>query len=132
MFRLTSAETEALNRPQIVTGSQKHRDPPFPPYVFIEHGAIMAATTLNSTRAVKMSVYVVRAFVQLRGLLVSNHQGESGKLGIEERAMAAQDEGGAGDVLGRDQRLSTCRRGVSGLLAVIRYRASHDEALETR
>src|SRR5580658_8650379 len=40
MFRLTRAEVEALNRSQIVTGSHKHRDPRFPPYVFTEHGAI--------------------------------------------------------------------------------------------
>jgi len=72
MFRLTQAETETLNRSQIVTGSQKHRDPRFPPFAFTEHGAIMAATVLNSPRAVEMSVYVVRAFVQLRELLASN------------------------------------------------------------
>jgi hypothetical protein len=72
MFRLTRTETEALNRSQIVTGSQKHRDPRFPPFAFTEHGAIMAATVLNSPRAVEMSVYVVRAFVQLRELLASN------------------------------------------------------------
>jgi hypothetical protein len=40
--------------------------------VFTEHGAIMAATILNSPRAVEMSVYVVRAFVHLRELLASN------------------------------------------------------------
>jgi len=62
----------ALNRSQIVTGSQKHRDPRFPPYAFTEHGAIMAASILNSPRAIEMSVYVVRAFVQLRELLTSN------------------------------------------------------------
>ena len=37
-----------------------------PPVAFTEHGAIMAATVLNSPRAVEMSVYVVRAFVKLR------------------------------------------------------------------
>lgn len=37
-----------------------------PPRVFTEHGAIMAATILNSPRAAAMSVYVVRAFVKLR------------------------------------------------------------------
>lgn len=51
MFRLTRAETEELNRSQFVTGSQKHRDPRFPPYAFTEHGAIMAASILNSPRA---------------------------------------------------------------------------------
>ena len=44
----------------------------FLPYAFTEHGAIMAATVLNSSRAVEMSIYVVRAFVQLRELISSN------------------------------------------------------------
>jgi hypothetical protein len=70
MFRLTRTETEALNRSQFVTGSQKHRDPRFPPFAFTEHGAIIAATVLSSPRAVEMSVYVVRAFVQVRELLI--------------------------------------------------------------
>jgi hypothetical protein len=39
--------------------AQKHRNPRFPPFAFAEHGAIMAATILNSPRAVEMSVYVV-------------------------------------------------------------------------
>lgn len=72
LFRLASPEVEALNRSQSVTGSQKHRNPRFPPFAFTEHGAIMAATVLNSPRAVEMSLYVVRAFVQLRELLTAN------------------------------------------------------------
>jgi hypothetical protein len=72
MFRLTKSETEALNRSQFATGSQKHRDPRFPPFAFSEHGAIQAANVLNSARAVDMGIYVVRAFVQLRELLASN------------------------------------------------------------
>ena len=44
----------------------------FLPYAFTEHGAIMAATVLNSPRAVEMSIYVVRAFVQLHATLASN------------------------------------------------------------
>jgi hypothetical protein len=72
MFRLNRAETGAQNRSQIATGSLKHRDPRCPPYGFTEHGAIMAATILNSPRAVEMSLYVVRAFVRLRELLASN------------------------------------------------------------
>jgi ORF6N domain len=74
MFRLSRAEAEALNRSQSVTASQKHRDPRFPPYAFTEHGAIMAASVLNSPQAVEMSVYVVRAFVHLRELLSSNRE----------------------------------------------------------
>jgi len=38
----------------------------YPPLAFTEHGAIMAATVLNSRRAVQMSIFVVRAFLRLR------------------------------------------------------------------
>jgi hypothetical protein len=44
------------------------------PLAFTEHGAIMAATVLKSVRAVEVSVYVVRAFVRLRELVVSNKE----------------------------------------------------------
>jgi hypothetical protein len=40
--------------------------------VFTEHGALMAATILNSPRAVEVSIYVVRAFVRLRELATSH------------------------------------------------------------
>jgi hypothetical protein len=74
MFQLTHEETSYL-RSQIATlktGRGQHRK--YLPYVFTEHGAIMAATILNSTRAVEMSVHVVRAFVQLREMLASNKE----------------------------------------------------------
>jgi hypothetical protein len=41
------------------------------PYAFTEHGAIMAATVLNSSKAVEMSVFVVRAFVKMREQLMA-------------------------------------------------------------
>ena len=44
------------------------------PFAFTEHGAIMAATVLNSKQAVTMSVYVVRAFIQMREQLVANSE----------------------------------------------------------
>ena len=69
LFQLTREEIAELNRSQIVIGSQKHRDPRHLPYAFTENGAIMAANVLNSPQAVRMSVFVVRAFVQMRDLL---------------------------------------------------------------
>jgi len=42
------------------------------PLAFTEHGAIMAATVLNSPRAVQMTVFVVRAFVKMRESLLVN------------------------------------------------------------
>lgn len=43
------------------------------PRVFTEHGALMASTILNSDRAVSMSVYVIRSFVQMREQIMANH-----------------------------------------------------------
>jgi hypothetical protein len=44
------------------------------PLAFTEHGALMAATVLNSPQAVSMSVYVVRAFIQMREQLLANRE----------------------------------------------------------
>ena len=45
-----------------------------PPFAFTEHGALMAATILNSPRAVEMRLYVVRAFVRMREVLVTHKE----------------------------------------------------------
>jgi hypothetical protein len=60
------------------------------PVAFTEHGAIMAATVLNTPRAVEMSVYVVRAFVKLRQLLASNSD-LTRRLQALENSVAALD-----------------------------------------
>jgi hypothetical protein len=60
------------------------------PLAFTEHGAIMAATILNSPRAVEMTVYVVRAFLKLRELLASNKD-LARKLAALERSLVALD-----------------------------------------
>lgn len=44
------------------------------PYAFTEHGVLMAANLLNSERAINASVEVVRAFVRLRQMIVSNSE----------------------------------------------------------
>ncbi|HVI07104.1 MAG TPA: ORF6N domain-containing protein [Candidatus Binatia bacterium] len=72
MFRLTLKEHSAL-RSQIAT-SNSRGGRRYAPFAFTEHGAIMAATVLNSERAVQMSVFVVRAFVRLRNLLGTNRK----------------------------------------------------------
>lgn len=71
---LQPADSEGVfrNRSQSVTGSRKHRDPAARPWVFTEHGALMAANILRSEQAVRMSVYVIRAFVRLREELAAN------------------------------------------------------------
>jgi hypothetical protein len=67
IFQLSEPEWDSL-RSQIVIskgkGGRRYR-----PYVFTEHGAIMAAMVLNSPQAVQMSVFVVRAFLKMRTVL---------------------------------------------------------------
>jgi hypothetical protein len=60
------------------------------PLVFTEHGAIMAATVLNSPRAVQMTVYVVRAFVRTRELL-SSHADLARELASLKNSVATLD-----------------------------------------
>lgn len=45
-----------------------------PPLVFTEHGAVMAATVLNSAHAVQMTLFVIRAFVKTRELLATHQE----------------------------------------------------------
>jgi phage regulator Rha-like protein len=90
MFLLTKQEAESL-RSQIATlkrGRGQHRK--YMPYVFTEHGAIMAASVLDSERAVQVSIYVVRAFVQLREMLSSN-RALARKLNELERKLVTHD-----------------------------------------
>ena len=72
LLEVDANEWEIL-RSQIVTlriGHGRHRK--YLPLAFTEHGAIMAATILNSPRAIQMSVYVVRAFVRFRMSLLTS------------------------------------------------------------
>jgi hypothetical protein len=69
MFRLSREE---LNRSQIVTGSQKHRDPRSLPYAFTELGVAMLSSVLSSKRAVQMNILVMRVFVKLREVLATH------------------------------------------------------------
>ena len=74
LFQLDTRETNSL-RSQIVTlKSGRGQHPKYRPFAFTEHGTIMAASILNSPRAVEMSLYVVRAFLHMRDLLSSNKE----------------------------------------------------------
>ena len=61
-----------MNLSQIVIGSEKHRDPRLRPYAFTEQGVAMLSTVLRSKRAITVNIEIMRAFVKLRQLLVSN------------------------------------------------------------
>ena len=77
VFQLTKQEF-AILRSQFATSSSATRltwgGRRYAPNAFTEHGALMAAMVLNSPRATEVSVYVVRAFVQLRDTLVAHKE----------------------------------------------------------
>jgi hypothetical protein len=118
MFQLTAREWADLtsqiamskaqsNRSQFATGSQRHRDPRFAPYAFTEHGALMAANILRSERAIEMSVFVVRAFIRMRQMLIEQ-RGLARKLAeLEEELTARLDvhETAINEILGQIKRL---------------------------
>jgi len=69
---------------------KRGRNIKYRPWAFTEHGAIMAATVLNSPRAVQVSVYVVRAFVRLRRMLLG-HKVLAAKLDKLENQVGKHD-----------------------------------------
>ena len=90
MFQLKPRDFAAL-RLQFATAKKGRGGRRSLPYVFTEHGAIMAATVLNSEQAVHMSVFVVRAFVRLRATLAANKELAS-KLEEVEGHLAQHDD----------------------------------------
>jgi hypothetical protein len=70
-WRQAENEEDVTNRSRI-TVTSPHGGRRKLPYVFTEHGAMMAAMVLNSPEAVAMSVFVVRAFVRMRENLAAN------------------------------------------------------------
>lgn len=84
LFTLTRAEYQDL-RSQNATSKSERGGRRYLPHAFTEHGAIMAATVLNSKRAIEMSVFVVRAFVQMRQAVVVNQHVVSKLSKLEDR-----------------------------------------------
>ena len=88
IFRLTNQE-----KLEVVTNCDHLHKLKFStaqPFAFTEHGAVMAASVLNSKRAVEMSIYVVRAFVELREML-GTHKALAQKLAELEQQVESHD-----------------------------------------
>jgi ORF6N domain-containing protein len=88
VFQLTSEEFASLMFQNGTSSSHGGRRKL--PWAFTEHGAIMAASVLNSPRAVAMSVYVVRAFVRMREELIAGASLEK-RLAEIERTLIGHD-----------------------------------------
>ena len=104
IFQLTEKEAGNMMRSQFVTASKPplrtmrsrtvtayKRNVRFLPYAFTENGAIMAANVLNSPEAVRMSVFVVRAFVKMRELLGGTKELAKQLASLEKKLTARLD-----------------------------------------
>jgi len=72
VIELTHQEVTRSRSQSVILNAGRGSNLKYPPLAFTEHGAIMAATVLNSPHAVQMTVFVVRAFVKMREALLVN------------------------------------------------------------
>ena len=105
MFQLSIEEAERIsqfvtssaaghtvsNSSQIVMSSGKHRGKRYRPFAFTEEGVAMLSSVLNSERAVKVNIAIMRAFVKLRETLETNRE-LAGKFAELERRVGKHDE----------------------------------------
>ena len=88
---VSTSSVDSVDSSQTAMSSRKHRGAAYLPWAFTEHGVLMAASILNSPRAVQMSVLVIRAFVRLRRLAI-NHKAIATKLAEIDARIGSHDE----------------------------------------
>ena len=79
--------SQPSNSSQTVMSSRKHRGRSYLPYAFTEQGVAMLSSVLRSPRAVQVNIAIMRAFVRLREMLLSQRRprSQTGRLGAEIR-----------------------------------------------
>jgi hypothetical protein len=115
VFALTRAE-----RDEVVANCdhlQRLKFSPTMPFAFTEHGALMAASVLNTPRAVEVSLYVVRAFVELREALATNKELAKRLNELESRL---------------ERKLATHDQAIAGILEAIRQLMAPPEPTKKR
>jgi hypothetical protein len=88
MFQLTRDEAAFLTSQFAISKSGRGGRRTLP-YVFTEHGTVMAANILRSPKAIQMSVFVVRAFIRMRQMLIEQ-RGLARKLAELEKELTAR------------------------------------------
>jgi hypothetical protein len=79
---VTSSGVES-NWSQFATSSSKHRGKSYLPYAFTEHGIAMLSSVLNSPRAIQMNIFIIRTFIKLREIFLSDKDFEIRILDLE-------------------------------------------------
>lgn len=89
MFQLTKEEAGSLRFQIGISKTEGRGGRRYLPYVFTEQGVAMLSTVLNSERAVKVNIEIMRTFVKLRQMLASNAE-LARKLEVLEKKYDAQ------------------------------------------
>ena len=89
MFELTKEENQSLRSQNVTLKRGRHSK--YSPFAFTEQGVAMLSSVLNSERAIEVNISIMRAFVQLRKMIVS-HDKLAGKLAELEQHLEGHDE----------------------------------------
>lgn len=84
MFQLTDNEFDSL-RSQFATSNKRRGGRRYMPYVFTEQGVAMLSGVLNSERAIQVNISIMRAFVNMRKMILANEELEKKLAGIEDK-----------------------------------------------
>ena len=85
MFRLSEAELENLRYQIGISSSSNYGGRRYMPYVFTEQGVAMLSSLLNSDRAVQVNIAIMRAFVNIRKMALTNEEVAKKLAAIEKR-----------------------------------------------
>lgn len=84
-FRLTKTEWQNLISQNVISSSL-HGGRRQLPYVFTEQGVAMLSSVLNSKRAIKVNVQIMRTFMALRNIMSHYKELEKMILQVEEKS----------------------------------------------
>jgi len=89
MFELSEEEHEILKRQFDSKNRGQHSK--YPPYAFTEHGVLMLSSVLNTERAVKVNIQIMRVYVRIREM-IQTHKDLILKMDQMELKVGKQDE----------------------------------------
>ena len=91
MFQLSGEEFSYWKSQIVISNPRAKMGLRKVPYAFTEHGAYMAGNVLNSSRAIEVSMFIVRAFIQMRDLLAT-HKNIAKQLSALDKRVTGQDK----------------------------------------
>jgi hypothetical protein len=90
MFEMTKEELEDW-RSQFATSNKEIMGLRVAPFVFTEHGVLMLSSVLNSPRAIKVNIQIMRVFTKMKEMILT-HKDILLKLEKVEKKMTSYDE----------------------------------------